>query len=356
VISRNSTARFRDGAFDVRTIGTELGVRYVLSGSVGRSGNRIRISSELADVESQTVLWTDRIDGRAGDLFELQDALSDKTVTTIAPHVQSAEMRRALHKRPESLDAYDLVLRGLDLLYQLSREKFELARETFERAIALDPGYAAPYAYSAMWYSIRTTQGWSEDRAADHREASRYAEAALERDPFDARALAICGHVRAFLFHDYERAFALFDRALAASPNLAIAWVRSSPVYSYVGDGAEARRRAEFGLRLSPFDPHLPFTHAALCLAHYTSGHFKEACQWGRRAVAANPNFTAALRLLAASLAAVGDLEEARLVGRQQTRIEPGFAVQSFCDSYAYRDPERKRELAAHLRAAGLPG
>jgi adenylate cyclase len=356
VISRTSTSRYREGAMDVQTVGEELAVRYVLSGSVRRGGDRIRITAELADVESRTVLWTDKIEGPGDQPFDLQDQLAERTVTTIAPHVQNAEIRRALRKRPDSLDAYDLMLRGLDLLYQPDRERFERARAMFDQAIALDPLYAAPYAYSAMWHTIRREQGWSEDSAADREAVSRFAEAALERDPFDARALAICGHYRAFLFRDYERAFALFDRALARSPNLALAWIRSSPAYSYVGDGAEAARRAEFGLRLSPFDPHIFFTYAALCLAHYTRGAFREASQWGGKAMAAHPSFTATLRLLAASMAAEGDLDGARAVGRQLLSVEPGFRVEPFCAGYAYRDPARRRDMAQHLHAAGLPG
>ena len=133
---------------------------------------------------------------------------------------------------------------GLDLLYRLRRSEFDRAREMFDKSIALDPGYAAPYALNALWHSIRVGQGWSEDPARRPWAVDRFAEAALERDPFDARALALCGHMRALLFHDYEGAFALFDRAIAVSPNSAAAWGRSSPTYSYVGDAAEAKRRA----------------------------------------------------------------------------------------------------------------
>lgn len=355
VISRNSTARFRDAATDVGSIGRDLSVRYVLSGSVRRAGDRIRIASELADTETRTVLWTDRIDGRVNELFELQDRLSEKTVTTIAPHVRQAEIRRALRKRPENLDAYDFMLRGLDLLYRLKRSDFDRAREMFEKSVAEDPGYAAPYALTALWYSIRVGQGWSTDHRADYEQASRYAEAALERDSYDARALALCGHVRAFLFHDYEGAFALFDRALAASPNSSVAWIRSSPAYSYVGEAAEAKRRAEIGLRLSPLDPHLFYAHAALGFACYTGGDFNDAAVWGRKAMAQNPNFTANLRFLAASLAAADRLVEARDVGRTLLEIEPDFRVQTFCDGYAYKDPARRLALARHLELAGLP-
>jgi adenylate cyclase len=229
VISRNSTSRFREHPVDLKTVARELSVRYVLSGSIRRARERIRIAAELADAESQTVVWTERIDGRADDLFALQDVLAERTVTAIAPQVQEAEIRRARRKRPDSLDAYDFMLRGLDLLYRLRRSEFDQAREMFDRSIDLDPGYAAPYALSAIWHSIRLNQAWSDDRAADYAAVTRRAEAALQLDPRDPRALALCGHVRAFLAHDYEGAFALFDRATAASPNSAVAWYRAAP-------------------------------------------------------------------------------------------------------------------------------
>jgi adenylate cyclase len=354
VISRTSTSRFRE-AVDLRSVGRELSVRYIVSGSIHRSGDRIRIIAELAESESRTVLWTDKIDGRATDLFELQDRLSEKIITTVAPHVRGAEMRRALRERPENLDAYDLMLRGLDLLYRLKRNRFDLAREMFERATALDPDYATPYALTALWYAIRVGQGWSEDPQADYSAVTRLAEAALERDPLDPQALALYGHMKSLLFHDYEGAIALFDRAISVSPNSMAAWGRSSPTYSYIGDGAEAKRRAKMAQRLSPFDPHLFLIHTALGLACYTAGDYEEAVAWCRRAMSQNPYYTANLRFLAASLAAADRRVEAGAIARALLEIEPGFSVKRFCDGYAYRDPARRAAFAEHLKSAGLP-
>ena len=355
VVSRTSTARFRDSAADVRSMGHELGVRYVLSGSVRRLGERFRITAELADSETQTVLWTDKFDGHANDLFDLQDRVSERALTTIAPYVRDEEMRRVFQKRPESLDAYGFSLRGLDLLYRLNRDEFERAREMFDKSIALDPRFATPYALNALWYSIRVEQGWSADVGADRASVIRWAEMALERDPFDARALALCGHLRAFQFRDYEGALALFDRALASSPNSSFAWVRSSPTYSYLGDGGEATRRAEQGLKLSPLDPHLFFTHGVLGLAAYSLGNFDQAVAWGQQAMSENRRFTANLRILVAACAAAGRLGEARGVAAHLLEVDPGFRVLPFCERYAFRDRDRLSALAAHLRAAGLP-
>jgi adenylate cyclase len=355
VISRGSTLPFRGEPTDVRSVGRKLGVRYLVSGSVRRAGNVIRTIAELCDAETRAVLWTDRLDGSVDDLFALQDRLSQRIATTIAPHLRQAELRRALRKRPDSLDAYDFVLRGLDLLYRLRRDDFERALTMFQGAIEAEPGWATPYAWSAAWHSLRVGQGWSADPAQDYAEVDRLATAALERDPCDARALALCGFTRSYLFHDYDRALVLFERALAASPNSAEAWLRSSPTFSYIGDGPEAKRRAEQSLRLSPLDPHLFLTHTALMLAAYTCGELEEATAWGRKATAENPRYTAAQRILTASLGAAGLVEEAREAGRALLVLEPTFRVDPFCRSYAYREPARREALARHLRSAGLP-
>ena len=355
VISRSSTLGFRGTNVDVRSVGRALGVQYLLSGSVRRAEQRLRTVAELSDTETGAVLWTDSLDGTTDDIFALQDRLSERVITTIAPHVRQAELGRALRKRPDSLDAYDFVLRGLDLLYRLRRDEFDRAREMFQQAIDLDPGYATPYALSANWYSLRLGQGWSEDRAHDYDEVTRLATAAIERDPLDARALALCGHNRAFLFRDHQGAFALFDRALAASPNSSEAWIWSSPAYSYVGDAAEAKRRAAHALRLSPYDSHPFIRHTALALAFYTNGEFEEAASHGRQAMSQNPRYTAMLRLLTASLAAAGQIDEARTVARVLIAQEPTFRVEAFCRTYAYKDPARRELLARHLRSAGLP-
>ena len=356
VISHSSTLGFRGAEVDVRAAGEKLGVQYVVSGGVRRARERIRTVAELCEAETGGILWTERLEGSTSEVFALQDRLAERIVTTIAPHVRQAELQRALGKHPESLDAYDFVLRGLDLLYRLRREEFEQAYEMFHRAIELEPGYATPYALSANWYSIRIGQGWSVNLSDDAEAVNRLATAALERDPFDTRALALCGHVRSFLFRDYETAVGLFQRALDASPNSAEAWLWSSPTYSYLGEGAEAARRAEQSLRLSPFDSHVFLNHTALALAHYTSGDFESAVTVGRRATAENPRYTAALRIFAASLVAAGRTEEARSVARALLERESAFRVDVFCRAHPYKDPVHREMLARRLRAAGLPG
>jgi adenylate cyclase len=355
VISRSSTLKYRESPPNIRTVANELGVRYVLWGSVRRRDERLRISAELADTETLTAIETYQSEGRAAELFALQDRLIDRVVQTIAPNIRGAELRRIRRKRPENLDAYDYLLRGLDLLYRLDRGEFDQAHSMFQQAIRLDGDYAAPYAFSALWHSVCILQGWSQDQATDRAAVERFASAALQRDPLDVWALALSGQLRALWFRDFDAAFDLLDRALRTSPSSAFAYARSSPIFSYVGDGAEGRRRAMQALRLSPFDPQVFFTHAVLGFASYTEGDYDDAIAWGRRSYADNARYTANLRTLAASLAAGGQIAEARQIGEALLALDASFRVRRFCANYAYREDERRDRLATHLLLAGLP-
>jgi len=355
VISRSSTLKYRESPPNIQTVASELGVRYVVWGSVRRRDERLRISAELTDAETLTAIETYQSEGGAAELFELQDRLVERVVQTISPNIRGAELRRIRRKRPENLDAYDYLLRGLDLLYRLNRAEFDQAHAMFQQAIRLDDDYAAPYAFSALWHSAYILQGWSQDVAADRAAVEQFASAALQRDPLDVWALALSGQLRALWFRDFDSAFDLLDRALRTSPSSAFAYARSSPVYSYVGDGAEGRGRAMQALRLSPFDPQIFFTHAVLGFAAYTEGDYDSAIAWGRRSYAENAKYTANLRTLAASLAAGGRIEEALRIGDALLALDPGFRVRSFCQNYAYREEERRNQLATHLLLAGLP-
>jgi len=355
VISRASVLRYRGQVHDPQRVRRELAVRYMLTGSVRRDAATVRLSAELADCESGTAIWTDRFACAAADLFDLQDELSVRVAATIAPQVQESELRRSRAKHPASLDAYECVLRGLDLLYRVEDDPWSQALPLFERAIALDPGYAAAYALAATCHGERFYEGTSADPTADHMEAERLSRLALSFDRFDPLALSLCGHIRSWLFHDYDHAIELFDRALAANPSAAIAWLRSSATFSYIGETREARRRVEIGLRLSPYDAHVFFSYGLAGLAAYASGDYAEAAAWGRRAMALNPRFVGNLRFLAASLAASGQFKEAHEVGRALLRVNPSFSAAKFAAGHAFKDADKRRLFGDHLMLAGLP-
>ena len=355
VISRTSMLRYRGNAPDARQIRSDLGVRYMLTGNVQRDGARVRMSAELADCENGATIWSDRFTAEGHGLFELQDELSARVVATITPQVQEAELKRAMRKRPESMDAYEYVLRGLDLMYRFDGGQFGEAQAMFERAMQLDPTYATAHALAANWHAVRINQGLSPEPAADLREAERLSRLALTMDRFDPQALSLAGHSRSVLFRDFDQAIELFDRAIAANPSSAIAWLRSSATFSYIGETREARRRADIGLRLSPYDAHVFYSYAIVALASYAAGDYADAAQWARRSAALSPRFTANLRFLAASLAASGQIDEARKAGLDLLRVHPTFRAMRFAEGHAFKDPAKRRLFGEHLVTAGLP-
>jgi len=355
VISQGSTHAYAGRRPDVRKVGRDLGVRYVLSGSFRRVGNHVRILTELSETETGAVTSADRYDGEFSDLFEIQDRISAHAVATIAPHIREWELQRARRKPADSLTAYDLMLRGTNLMLRLDEPNFNRARGMLQKAISEDPGFAPAWAYIAYWHMLRIGQGWSPDIAADNAEAVRCAAAALEHDEAFALALAIRGHMKSFLDHDFATAAALLDRALEAGPNLALAWSFASATSGYLGDGPAAVLRAERALRLSPRDP-FAFRHQTmLAQAHYINGNPEEAVVWGERAAKSKPSFTSNSRILIAALVAVGRMERAREVVRTVIAAEPRFRI----DAWAERTPLNGAVLegvVARLREAGLPG
>ena len=355
VISRTSTLAYRDTNIDLRRIGDDLGVRYVVSGSVRRSPRFLRIHAELATTDDAAAIWAQNFDAELGDLFAIQDHITARIVGMIAPRIRAAEIERAFLKRPESMNAYDHFLQGLALLFRLEKDDFANAGMLLRRAIALDDSYATSYALTAQWHSLRVGQGWSPEPHADSREAVRLAQAAVDRDPNHVRALSLLGHYKAFLFRDFDGALAMFTRALELGPNNAMAWVMSAPTHSYIGDGRGAIARTERGLRLSPRDQLAYYFHTSLCIGHYTCGEYEEAAQWGRIALSENPRFTAAACPTAAAYGAMGRKHEAREIAEVLLRVNPDFRASLHAARYPYREAARRAMLERHLVAAGLP-
>jgi adenylate cyclase len=354
VISRGSTVNFQDEAIDVRgiacesarAIGERLGVRYVLSGSVLRS--------ELSDATTGEIIRADHYDGDLGDLFDLQDRIAQEVVRTIAPNVRERELRKSLHKHPQNMTAYDLVLQATDVLYQLDYATFARARGLLQRAIALDPSYAPAFSHAAYWHMFRQGQGWSPDVAVDLAAAERLARAAIANDGHDAMALAIYGHVRFHQTNDLEQSIEIFDRAIATSPNCALAWTFKAATLCFIGDGPDAVRCAETGVRLSPFDPNVFFAETVLAQAHYINGNFDKAITWARRADTHNPRDTANLRTLVSCLVASGRMDEARIIAARHARIVPSFSVSAWAARTPMQGDIRKRRIE-RLLAAGMP-
>ena len=355
VISSTSTLTFADTAIDPANICHRLGVRYLVTGALMRHGELLRMRVELNDVDTKSVLWTNQYEFSVAELFEIQDAIATKVAYALLPHIHISELKRAERKPPQSMDAYDLVLQGMYRLYRLSYDDLVAARGLFERALEYDPQYGTAHAMMAKWYILHIGEGHSTDFKADAHEALRFASQALKSDPSDPLALAIFGHTNSFLFADYDRAVDAFDRAIAGTPNSAIAWTLSASTYCYLGEGERALVRASYGISLSPLDPYAYFYQSALTNAHYTNGTFEEAVQWGRKVMATAPRYVANLRLLIASLVAAGRIEEAREIGAALLNVDPRFSVEKFCSWYPLKQPERRAILAERFIKAGLP-
>ena len=244
VIARNSSFTYKGRAVDVKQVGRELGVRYVLEGSVRKAANRVRITGQLVDTATGAHLWADRFDGGLGDIFDLQDQVTESVVGAIAPAVEKAEIERAKRKPTESLDAYALYLRGLARFYQVaSRQANEEALRLFNSAIELDPDFASAYGRAAHCYAIAKANGWLSVTPNEIAEVTRLAQRAVELGKDDAIALAAGGWALAYVVRDLEVGAALIDRALVLNSNLAEAWSFGGWVKNWLGE-PEAGDRA----------------------------------------------------------------------------------------------------------------
>jgi adenylate cyclase len=357
VISRASTIRYRGPSPpDPREVGRVLGARYIAFGSVRRSERSVRVSIETCDSQTQQTVWGETVEVAPGELFDLQDNVVQKIVAGIAPNVRKTELRNALRKRPDSFTSYDYALKAMQIINSLDQQTFLRARDFLDAAIAEDPHFAMPVAWAARWHSLYVGQGWSANPSADSVKAIELAARAIELDNENALALATFGHLKSFLFHEYDGALIYFDRALAACPNHSLAWVLSSATLSYIGEAQQAISRAEHALRLSPFDQSL-FTHYMfLNLAYYAKGEYEQAVKWGQMSASENGLYTANHRILMAGLAALGRLDEAREVAAAMLKIEPEFGLRTYERTrQPFRNQQIKERYMNHLRMAGLP-
>jgi adenylate cyclase len=355
VIARSSALRYRDRQMDTRDIAAELGVRYILEGSVRRRASRVRISSELIDAVSSRAVWADTFDGTSSEIFEFQDRIATSIVTTIEPKVYQAESARALTKPTESLDAYDCVLRALPLLYKLDDREFAEAGEYLRRAVALDASYAQAHAYLAWWLNLKCGEGRSTDLTGDGKKAVSAAMRAVELDADDAFCLAVAGHIQGFLNNGLDAAVDLFDRALRLNENSAFAWGVSGSTYCFLGRPDEAIENLRNAWRLSPFDP-LSFWFCTVeGLAEFVARRYDQAIAWLRKAQRLNARFAACQRTLAASLALAGDIEGAQATAQLLLTVEPRFRISVFTSWYPLRGEGDLERLTKGLQLAGLP-
>jgi TolB-like protein len=352
VIARNSSFTYKGRAVDVKQVGRELGVRYVLQGSLRKMDGRVRITAQLADAASGVHLWAERFDRQLDDIFALQDEITLNVVGAIEPSLREAEIERVKRKRPDNLDAYDSVLRALPHVYLAMPEEAMKALPLLEQALAIEADYALAHGLLAWSREILFVRAGfhNENRAA----AIRHARAAITHGRDDGMALAFGAFIIGMLEHDRTIAFEAFDNAHALSPSSALTLSLGSVVFGYAG---EAERAVDWGnraLRLSPVDRLSYISHHAIAVGQFLCGRYEEAAGAARRAVQSNPTFSVAHSLLAAPLVMLGRIEEARTAARQVVALQPSFSAAGFCAAIGMAEALAKPMTEA-WREAGLP-
>jgi tetratricopeptide (TPR) repeat protein len=355
VIARNSSFTYKGRAVDVKQVGAELGVRYVLEGSVRKAAQRVRITAQLIDASTGAHVWAERFDGALDDIFGLQDQVTTSVLGALGPNLERAEIERAKRKPTESLDAYDYYLRGTACAHQGTRESMAEALQLLRRAIEIDPDYAAPHGLAAFCHLIRQFNGWSVNRAEDVAEVKRLAWRAAEPGKDDAVALSFGGLALGYFAGDLENGAAMIDRALVLNPNLAFAWYASGLVKSLLGDEpAAAIEHISRAIRLNPLDPFIYTIEAAMALAHFFHGTYDDASSWAAKALRENPRNPGALRIAAASNALAGRLEEARTALTRALELDPGMRISNLDARVGGFRPAAAAKYADALRKAGL--
>jgi TolB-like protein len=355
VIARNSTFTYKGKAVDIKQVGRELGVRYVLEGSVRKSGNRVRITGQLIDAAAGTHLWADHFDSQLEDIFDLQDRVTGGVIGAIYPQLERAEIERAQHKPTESLKAYDYYLRALAKFYKWTSETCIEALKLTKTANNLDPEFALGYALGADCYNQRKVFGWSTDVAREIAEARDLARKAVELGKDDPSVLSKAGMALAYVVGEVEEGAALLARAINLDPNLASARTWRGWNHIYLGEGDAAIEQFQIALRLSPLDPRSYSAQAGMAYAHFFCGRNDAALSWATIATRQQPNFLSAHRILIATLALSGRLNEARQACSLTLQIDPTQRISGIADRQPFRRSEDIARLAQAFRIAGMP-
>jgi TolB-like protein len=355
VIARNSTFTYKGRAVDIKQVGRELGVRYVLEGSVRKAANHVRITGQLVDAATGANLWADRFEGELDDIFELQDHLAKTVVGAIAPQLERAEIERAKRKPTESLDAYDYYLRGVADFHKATREAVDSALLLFRKTTELDPDFASAYGMAAWCLYWRKMNGWMTDRPGQMADGLQLSREALERGKDDAVALTRAGHALAHFGGDLDRGIASVERALVLNPNLAAAWYLSAFQLISCGEHDDAIKRFAYAMRLSPLDPETFQMQTGIAMAHMFARRFDVASDWAGKARSELPNIVRVAAFKAASDALAGRMNEARVAMDHVRRLDPNLRISNVKEWVVLRRPQDLATFVDGLRTAGLP-
>ena len=364
VIARNSSFVYKGKAVDIKQVGRELGVRYVLEGSIRKAGNRIRITGQLIEADNGRHVWADRFDGTLEDVFELQDRITESIVWAIEPNIRRAELERSRVKPASNLQAYDLLLRALPgIMPGSTKAGKDEALSFIRRALEMDPRYSLAKALGAFACLQRLADGYGD--AEDVKAGLRYADEALSEKNDDPTILSCAGlalgslgyralgfRVLGFRYDEAQRAI---DRALSLSPNLLMVRFAAGMVDCFVGEGDAAIGHFERAMRLSPLDPGMSALIVGTGLAHVVSGRYDEALAAAQRTVQESPNFASGHRLMVVALGYLGRIEEAKPAARRMLELAPQYTVSRSQSVSPFKDPEFRKRSAEIFRAAGVP-
>jgi TolB-like protein/class 3 adenylate cyclase len=355
VIARNSTFTYKGKAVDIKQVGRELGVRYVLEGSVRKSGNKVRITGQLIEASTGTHLWADRFDGVLEDVFDLQDRVTTSVIGAILPQVERVEIDRAQRKPTESLQAYDYYLRALGASYRYSREANLEVMELSRAANRVDPDFSLSYALAAYSLATRKAFGWSTDMTGEIAETRRLSAKAIELDRDDARVLALAGFPLAYLAGEVERAGLLVRQAVQIDPNLGLARMWMGWINVYLGEHEAGIEQLEIAQRLNPLDPRRYVARTAMAYAHFFVGRHEEASKVAATAIRQQPNYLVGQRIMMACHAVMGRLDEARASCAAVMQIDPSQRVSRDKAWGPFQRPQDMKKLKEAFLIAGMP-
>ena len=354
VVARNSSFTYKGRAVDVKHVGRELGVRYVLEGGVRKATNRVRITAQLIDASNGAHLWAERFDGGLEDIFNLQDQVTASVVGAIAPKLLEAEIERAKRKPTESLDAYDYYLRGTAKVIQWTEAAVDEALPLLYRAIELDPDFALPYGLATMCYVFRKGKGFVTQQ--ESAETARLARLGAELGKDDALVLSFAASSLAYVVGELDEGVALVDRALVLNPNLARAWTFSGWARVWIGQPDVAIEHLARAMRLNPLDDTMYSMQTATAHAHFFAGRYDEASSWAAKALRERQDFLSAWHMAAASAALAGRTEEAKKACSRLRQLDPALRVSNLSKLLGpYRRPKDRARYEDGLRQAGLP-
>jgi TolB-like protein/class 3 adenylate cyclase/Tfp pilus assembly protein PilF len=355
VIARNSSFSYKGKEVDIKQVGRELGIRYVLEGSVRKAGNRVRITGQLINAENGMHIWADRFDGDLNDIFHLQDKVTESVISAISPKLQQLEYDRANRKPTANLTAYDYYLRGMSKFNQFKKETFAEALPLFRKALELDTSFASAYAAASGYHTVSLAFGWTTNRAQDVKAAISFARQALELEKDDAFVLAQAAWSLGLLARELESANDNLTRATTADANSAIAWAFRSMISVLLGKHEEAMEYGKRSLRLSPLDQSIFTSYNALAYAEFFSGRYDEALQWAEASVRANPLLLVSRRVLIAGLALSGRNEPAKKAAQSACQMDPTMRISNIRERFPLRRDEDLARLSEGFRLAGVP-